>query len=190
MFAWQSNWTVRNTAADLYPFLVMAAFFTDRLAFERDMHEILRNEVRHTTRLGALSDDVKPGDGGFAAAAIDIDRLIFGSCEYVKDGLLPLTELLGHHAWHDRMISIVDEIITRAPYETPFGRVPSRSCEVNGEFLQALTRLALGAGIAIAIGPGGIVPVQDAAHGKGRLGHVRRPVGFEVLGGRASARVA
>lgn len=136
------TWTVRNSAADLYPFLVMAAYYTDRAVFDNDMHEILRNEVRRSTRLGMLSDDVLPGDGGFVHPQVDLNRLIFGSCEYAKDGLLPLTELLGRGAWFDRMVGIADDMIAHAPYETRFGRLPSLSCEVNGEFLQVLSRLA------------------------------------------------
>lgn len=136
------NWTVCNAAADLYPFLVLAAFYTDRPVFDGEMHEILRNEVLHTTRVGRLSDDVLPGGKGFVRREVDLDRVIFGSCEYVKDGLLPLAELLGRHAWFDRMLGIVEDMMTHARYESRFGRIPSLSCEVNGEFLQALARLA------------------------------------------------
>ncbi len=137
-----NTWYVRDSAADLYPFLVMAAYYTDRPVFDDQMYAILRNEIRHSTRVGMLSDNVLPGGEGFEHPEIDMDRIIFGSCEYVKDGLLPLTELFGHHAWYDRMVGIIDEMIERAPYTTRFGPVPSLSAEVNGEFLQALSRLA------------------------------------------------
>ncbi len=135
-------WYVRDSAADLYPFLVMAARFTDRPVFEKQMHEILRNEIRHSTRLGMLSDNVLPGGGGFVERELDIDRLIFGSCEYAKDGLLPLTELLGRSPWFERLLGIADDIIAHAPYTSRAGRLPSLSAEVNGELLQVLTRLA------------------------------------------------
>ena len=136
------SWYVRDSAADLYPFLVMAAYYTDRDIYNGQMHEILRNEILYSTRIGMLSDNVKPGGEGFEHDDIDLDRIIFGSCEYAKDGLLPLTELLGHHAWFDRMLGIVDDMIKQAPYETPYGRIPSNMDEVNGEFLQVLSRLA------------------------------------------------
>ncbi len=138
----QNTWYVADSAADLYPFLVMAAYFTDRTAFDGEMHEILRNEIRYSTRVGMLSDNVLPGGKGFEHADADLDRIIFGSCEYAKDGLLPLTELLGHSAWYERLVGIADDMIANAPYQTRFGRVPSLSAEVNGEFLQVLTRLA------------------------------------------------
>ncbi|MBD3376823.1 hypothetical protein GF406_17430 [candidate division KSB1 bacterium] len=136
------TWYVRDSAADLYPFLVMAAYFTDRDVYHNQMHEILRQELWHSTRIGRLSDNVMPGGAGFEHETADLNRIIFGSCEYVKDGLIPLTELLGHHAWYERMRGIVDDMIKHAPYETRYGRVPSMSDEVNGEFLQALTRLS------------------------------------------------
>lgn len=136
-----STWYVRDSAADLYPFLVMAAYYTDRDVYQNEIFEILRNETRRSTRVGMLSDNVLAG-GGFEHSEADLDRILFSSCEYIKDGLLPLTELLGHHAWYDRMRGIADDMIRYAPYETEYGRLPSLSAEVNGEFLQVLSRLA------------------------------------------------
>ncbi len=139
----QPAWFVRDSAADLYPFLVMAAWFTDRPLYHDTMHEILRNEIRYSTRVGMLSDNVLPGGAGFADRKLDLDRVIFGSCEYAKDGLLPLTELLGRGAWYERMLGIADDMIAHAPYVSPkAGRIPSLEAEVNGEFLQVLSRLA------------------------------------------------
>ncbi|MCC6489840.1 MAG: hypothetical protein IT364_20290 [Candidatus Hydrogenedentes bacterium] len=138
----ENTWYVRDSAADLYPFLVMAAYYTERPTYEGTMHAILRNEMLHGNRAGRLPDNVLPGGAGFEHADVDMDRILFGSCEYVKDGLLPLTELLGHHAWYARMRGIVDDIIANAPYDTPYGKIPSISAEVNGELLQALARLA------------------------------------------------
>lgn len=136
------TWYVQDSAADLYPFLVLAAHFTDRPVLEGEMREILRQEMRLSTRMGMLSDNVLPGGRGFEHESADRDRIIFGSCEYAKDGLLPVTELLGETGWYHRLVSIADDIIRLAPYETDFGRIPSLSAEVNGELLQVLARLA------------------------------------------------
>ncbi len=138
----ENAWYVRDSGADLYPFLVIAAYYTDRPTYEGTMSAILRSEILHTTRVGRLSDDVVFGGRGFENPEIDMDRIIFGSSEYVKDGLLPLTELLGHRQWYVRMRGLVDDLIRYAPYETRFGRLPSLSAEVNGDLLQALSRLA------------------------------------------------
>jgi hypothetical protein len=135
------NWFVQDSAADLYPFLVLASYFTDREIFERDMQDILRAEIQHSMRVGRLSDNVAAG-GGFLHPAIKMDRIVFGSAEYAKDGLLPLTELLGRTAWTDRMVGIADDLTTHAPYQSAFGPLPSLSTEVNGDVLQVLTRLA------------------------------------------------
>jgi hypothetical protein len=70
-----------------------------------------------------------------------MDAIIFGSSEYVKDGLLPLTEWLGESPWSERMVAIVDDIWENAPVDTPFGKIASESHEVNGEMLQALSRI-------------------------------------------------
>ncbi|MCA9425172.1 MAG: hypothetical protein KC994_08870 [Candidatus Omnitrophica bacterium] len=134
-------WYVRDSAADLYPFLVLAARFVEPSVYENEMHEILRREIQQSTRFCWLSDNVAAG-GGFEDPEIDLDRLIFGSSEYAKDGLLPLSERLGRTAWLDRMVHITDDILSHAPYETRFGKIPSLGSEVNGEMLQVLTRLA------------------------------------------------
>lgn len=141
----ESTWYVRDSAADLYPFLVMSAYFTDRRMFEHDMFELLRCEIRHSMRLGRLSDNVLAG-GGFEHPEPDIERIMFGSSEYAKDGLLPLTELLGRTAWFERMRGIADEAISKAPYTSPFGPLPSLSAEVNGDLLQVFVRLAYATG--------------------------------------------
>ena len=53
------------------------------------------------------------GNAEFAAAEPNLDRMIFGSCEYAKDGLLPLTELLGYSAWYERLLGITDSTLSR-----------------------------------------------------------------------------
>lgn len=134
------NWTVRDSAADLYPFLVLCAHFTEPALYGGAMLEILRQERRLTARLGRLSDDLLPG-GGFVRGQPVIDEIIFGSSEYVKDGLVPITELLGDSPWYHRMRGIAADLIRYAPYRTPRGKLPARSAEINGNLLQLLSRL-------------------------------------------------
>lgn len=135
------TWYVRDSAADLYPFLALSAWLLEPERFEGEMLDILRDEIRYSTRVGRLSDNVKD-NGKFEHKEIDMDRIIFGSCEYAKDGLLPLVEYTGHPAYYNRLVGIAEDIIQRAPYTARFGRVPSPTSEVNGEFLQVLSRLA------------------------------------------------
>lgn len=135
------SWVVANTAADLYPFMVMAARLTDPAVYHGAMLDILRQETLLTTRVGRLSDDVKGGGQGFVRPTLDMDAIIFGSSEYMKDGLIPLTELFGDTPWYFRMRGIADDIIRHAPYATSRGRLPAQTTEINGNMLQVLSRL-------------------------------------------------
>jgi hypothetical protein len=91
--------------------------------------------------VGALPGDYDFNKEGFRHDEPDLSRLIFDGSEYVKDGLMPITELLGHTPWSERMIAIVDSILENASFETPFGTLPADNVEVNGEMMQVLGRL-------------------------------------------------
>ncbi len=134
-------WNPPDAAADNYPFMVLTAAITDRPLFEGRMLDMLRTETRLTSRLDRIPDAYSFTKQGFADEKPEIGRLIFGGSEYVKDGLLPLTEWLGPSPWSERMLGIVDDIWKHAPIETKHGRIPSTSQEVNGENMQALARL-------------------------------------------------
>ncbi|MBW7996879.1 MAG: hypothetical protein FVQ81_10010 [Candidatus Glassbacteria bacterium] len=135
------TWYIRDSAADLFPYLAICAWMLEPERFRGEMMALLRDEIRHSTRVSWLSDNVK-AKGGFEHEEINLDRIIFGSCEYAKDGLLPLVEYLNHPAFYDRLAGIAEDMIAQSPYTSRFGRVPSRTTEVNGEFLQVLSRLA------------------------------------------------
>ncbi len=135
------NWVVRDSAADLYPFMVIASRFTDPDLYFGEMRDILRRENLQTRRVDRLSDDLQPGGKGFVTPTIDLDSIIFGSSEYAKDGLIPITEILGETPWYYRMLGITEDIIARAPYKSRFGQLPANSAEINGNMLQVLSRL-------------------------------------------------
>ena len=134
-------WNAQDSAADNYPFMVLTAALTDRELFESRMLDMLRTETKLTSRIGHLPDTYSFSKQGFAQAEPDMGRIIFGSSEYIKDGLLPLTEWLGPSPWCDRMMRILDDIWEHAPVQTPYGRIPSASQEINGEMLQTLSRI-------------------------------------------------
>jgi hypothetical protein len=134
-------WNAQDAAADNYPFMVLTAAITDRQLFNGRMLDMLRAETKLTSRIGNLPDTYSFSQQGFAQAEPDITRIIFGSAEYVKDGLLPLTEWLGKSPWCDRMLAILDDIWKHAPIETKYGRIISTNVEVNGEMLQTLSRI-------------------------------------------------
>ncbi|MHC4700470.1 MAG: FAD-dependent oxidoreductase [Planctomycetota bacterium] len=134
-------WNAQDSAADNYPFMVLTAAIIDRPLFEGRMRTMLRNETLLTSRLGHLPDTYNFSKGGFHDKQPHLGRIMFGSSEYVKDGLLPLTEWLGPSPWSERMLRIIDDMWARAPVETPYGRIVSLNHEINGEMLQTLSRV-------------------------------------------------
>lgn len=134
-------WNGRDSAADNYPFMVLTAAMTDQALFDGRMLEMLRTEMRLTCRVGRLPDDYSFSKKGWRREKVDLDAIIFDSAEYVKDGLLPITEWLGPSLWSERAVGIIDDIWANARIETPFGKIPTLNFEVNGDLLQACSRL-------------------------------------------------
>ncbi|MBM3859776.1 MAG: hypothetical protein FJ395_09020 [Verrucomicrobia bacterium] len=140
-FRGSDYWNGRDAAADNYPFMVLTAAMTDRALFEGRMLEMLRTEIKLTCRVDRLPEDWSFATQAWRREKVDLDALIFEGAEYVKDGLLPITEWLGASPWSERAIGIVDDIWKNATVETPFGKIPTLNFEVNGDLLQACSRL-------------------------------------------------
>ena len=134
-------WNAQDSAADNYPFMVLTASMLDHDRFHGVLLDMLHTEILLTNRLDHLPDDFDFSTQTFRKSAPDLRGLIFGGSEYVKDGLIPLTEWLGPSEWADRMIGIQESIWKHAPIETKYGRIPSNDFEINGEQLQVLCRL-------------------------------------------------
>ena len=134
-------WNAKDSAADNYPFMVLTTSFTDRTMFEGIMKEMLATEIKLTSRIGVLPDTYHFAKKGFSGGKPNLNIILFGSSEYIKDGLLPLTEWLGQSPWSDRMIAILDDMWKQAPVDTPYGKIVSTNVELNGEMLQALSRI-------------------------------------------------
>ncbi len=130
-------WDYRNVAADLFPFLLIAASHFDDQAYAR-LLETLESEARLSQAL-PLPLTVELGTG----ALIDegLEEQIFGAAEYIKDGLVPLTEKLGQGPWLERMEFLMARIWAAAPQQTSYGVIPSNLAEPNGDLLQGLCRL-------------------------------------------------
>ena len=134
-------WNAQDCAADNYPFMVLTAALLNPDLFEGRMKEMLNTEIRLTSRLGSLPDTYSFSRKDFAKRDSVLADIIFGSAEYVKDGLMPLTEWLGPSPWSDRMISILNDAWKYALVDTPFGHIISDNPEVNGDMLQSLSRM-------------------------------------------------
>lgn len=134
-------WNGRDSAADNYPFMVLTAAMTDRPLMEGRLLDILRTEQRLTSRIDRLPDDYSFSKKGWRREKLDLDEIIFDGAEYVKDGLLYVAEWLGPSPWSERMTGITEDIWKNARIETPYGKLPTLNFEVNGDMLQACSRL-------------------------------------------------
>jgi hypothetical protein len=133
------KWDYRDTAADCYPFLCWAAYVVDREALDGPVRRVLHAEQKlcnHLDRIPVPYDWKKK-----QKTVLDYDEMVFQASEYVKDGLIAIVEVTGKDEWFDRMLGIEEDIWKHARYETPYGKIPSKNIEVNGEQLQALARL-------------------------------------------------
>lgn len=88
-------WNAKDSAADNYPFMVLSAALTDRALFDGRMRAMLATETRLTSRIDRLPDTWRFSRQAFETAEPNLQDVLFGGAEYVKDGLLPLTEWLG-----------------------------------------------------------------------------------------------
>lgn len=134
-------WNGRDAAADNYAFMVLTAAMTDRPLLDGRMLDMLHVEMKLTSRLGRVPDDYSFSKKGWRRETLILDEVIFDGAEYVKDGLIPVTEWLGKSPWSDRMIGILDDIWEHATIETPHGKLPTLNFEVCGDLLQACSRV-------------------------------------------------
>jgi hypothetical protein len=134
-------WNAKDAAADNYPFMVLTAAITDQQLFLGRMKDMLETETRLTSRIDRMPDTYSFSKRGFDNPEIDLESILFGSSEYIKDGLLPLTEWLGESPWSERMIGILDDMWKHALVKTDYGNIVSNNIEVNGEMLQVLSRV-------------------------------------------------
>lgn len=135
------RWRPADNAADNYPFMVLATALFDHEALDGTIDQVLADETARTTRFNGLVDEYSIARQSFVFPEIDLDRLLFNSAEYAKDGLLPVTDLLDDSPWSDRLVELTDSIWRTANVETRFGLVPTHSVEVHGELLQVNCRL-------------------------------------------------
>ncbi len=137
-------WNAWDAAADNYPFMVLTSSILMPEFFKGKALDMLKTERRLTPRIGKLPDTYSFSKKGFRNETIDTNQLIFGAAEYMKDGLIPLTEWLGKSPWSERMLEILDDLplLTRVAkniHGNWYGS--SATVEVNGDLLQVLSRM-------------------------------------------------
>ncbi|MGQ9620958.1 MAG: hypothetical protein ACUVTX_08250 [Bacteroidales bacterium] len=137
-------WNAWDAAADNYPFMVLTSSILMPDFFSSTAVKMLETERKLTSRIGSLPDTYSFSKKGFRNEVIDTSQIIFGSAEYMKDGLIPLTEWLGKSIWSDRMLELLDDLrelvmVVKELNGKSFGR--NAVVEVNGDLLQVLSRM-------------------------------------------------
>jgi hypothetical protein len=137
-------WNAWDAAADNYPFMVFTASILMPDFYANEAVNILKTEQELSSRIGRLPDTYSFSKHGFQHKKIDTSQIIFGSAEYMKDGLIPLTEWLGQSPWSDRMLGILDDlplVVRRADKIKGDWLGNSADVEVNGDLMQVLARM-------------------------------------------------
>jgi hypothetical protein len=137
-------WNAWDAAADNYPFMVLTSSILMPDFYLTTARQMLETEKKLTSRIGKLPDTYSFSKRGYRNDVIDTSQVIFGSAEYMKDGLIPLTEWLGQSPWSDRMLDILNDLpklvrIVKEIRGSFYGN--SAVVEVNGDLLQVLSRM-------------------------------------------------
>ena len=135
-----------QSAADFYPFLLLATYFTNKSRYNETMRWAdIEEKYRYETGLPAAVD-LNTNQIIYKNVIVNynINRQIFGASEMIKDGLLPLIEFFGKdNDFYHKAVTIMGNIFKNCPYTTRYGCLPSLNSEVNGEILISLSRLYL-----------------------------------------------
>ena len=137
-------WEPFNSAADNYVFMVLTSYLLDQDLYNGPMLDMLRSEQQLTSRIRSLPDVFRFSTQNFQTEIPDTNWVIFGTSEYIKDGLIPLTEYIGSSPWTERMMVMLEDL---SGYYTVFKNMDELdsykavSEEVNGSMLQTLSRI-------------------------------------------------
>ena len=138
-------WEPHNSAADNYAFMVLTAYLLDKDLYNGEMLDMLNTERKLTSRIKSLPDIYSFSKRNFLTDEIKMSQIIFGTSEYIKDGLIPINEYIGKSPWQDRMMEMLDDLEeymgNPKDLETLFKERQASIEEVNGEMLQTLSRI-------------------------------------------------
>ncbi len=138
-------WEPHNSAADNYAFMVLTAWLLDKKLYENELLNMLHTERELTSRVNSLPDTWSFTKQSFQADEPRPGNIIFGTSEYIKDGLVPLMECIGPSPWYDRMMEMLDDLHVymqeTGSLESIYSEHMASVEEVNGEMLQTLSRV-------------------------------------------------
>lgn len=137
------TWTIRTTAARLYPAVVLTAWFTNPHLYGGLLQETLHDEQRLTSRIAVFPDDYQLENDRFARSSQNPEDILANAAAYAG-GLARVAGVVGHGPWTDRLRGIVDAAFLRADVATGYaeGALPSDDIRVTGHLLRALPLLA------------------------------------------------
>lgn len=182
-------WEPENSAADNYAFMVLTAYLLDKKLYSGKLLDMLKTEQQLTSRVQSLPDTWSFSKQNFYREKLDTGKVIFGTSEYIKDGLIPLTEYIGPSPWQNRMMEMLDDLSEHLVYLSHLDNFEYYHApieEVNGEMLQTLSRIYWMTGEqkyldwAIKIGDYYMLGERDLT----QLNYLRiRDHGCEIIGG-------
>lgn len=182
-------WEPFNSAADNYAFMVLTSYLLDQDFYNGPMLDMLHSEKKLTSRIKSLPDVYRFSTQRYDTEKADTAWIIFGTSEYIKDGLIPLAEYIGPSPWTKRMMEMLDDLseyYTVLKNMNLLGTYKAVSEEINGSMLQALSRIYWMTGNekyldwAIKIGDYYLVEDRDLS----KVEYLRlRDHGCEIIGG-------
>ncbi|HSO89239.1 MAG TPA: hypothetical protein VLQ91_21985 [Draconibacterium sp.] len=138
-------WEPHNSAADNYAFMVLTAFLLNKDLYNGKMLEMLDTEKKLTSRVKSLPDIWSFSKQNFLSDELKMSQVIFGTSEYIKDGLIPINEYIGKSPWQDRMMEMLEDLeefmTNPADLEILYSERMASVEEVNGNMLQILSRM-------------------------------------------------
>jgi hypothetical protein len=182
-------WEPCNSAADNYVFMTLTAYLLDQDLYNGPMLDMLHAEKKLTSRIKSLPDVYRFSTRSFNTEKPDTTWIIFGTSEYIKDGLIPLTEYIGPSPWTDRMMEMLDDLSGYYSVLKDINQMDTYKAvseEVNGSMLQTLSRVFWMTGNekfldwAVKIGDYYLVEDRDLS----KVEYLRlRDHGCEIIGG-------
>ncbi len=138
-------WEPHNSAADNYAFMVLTSYLLNKDLYNGKMLEMLETEKKLTSRVKSLPDIWSFSKQNFLSEELKMSQVIFGTSEYIKDGLIPLNEYIGKSPWQDRLMEMLgdlEEYLTNpADLVQLYNERMASVEEVNGNMLQILSRV-------------------------------------------------
>ncbi|MCC6932930.1 MAG: hypothetical protein IT292_06720 [Deltaproteobacteria bacterium] len=132
-----------DAAADNYPYLVWNAYLTGNSKDQSLVKTMLDAELKLATRPDGLPDTYSFSKQSFLHNESNPGELIFGTAEYIKDGPLPITELLGKSVWSEHLFRLLDNLGTKGHLFTGIEKylyASTPGIEISGDLLLTLPR--------------------------------------------------